>query len=105
MTALIIMLDLSAGFALIDHPILLKRLELSFWNQGQSVNLGKVVTGRHNSDKTSPDVGLPFGVPQGSVLGPKNYCMHAKPVGEIIKRFNITYYCYANDTQVYMTLK
>ena len=57
------------------------------------------------ADKTSPDVGLLFGVPQGSVLGPKNYCMYTKPVGEIIKRYNIKYHCYADDTQVYMTLK
>ena len=28
--------------------------------------------------KTSPDVGLLFGVPQGSVLGPKKCCMYAK---------------------------
>jgi len=31
-------------------------------------------------------VGLHFGVSQVSVLGPKNYCMYTKPVGEIIKR-------------------
>ena len=57
------------------------------------------------ANKISPDVGLLFGVPQGSVLGPKNYCMYTKPVGEIIKSYNIKYHCYADDTQVYMTLK
>ena len=31
--------------------------------------------------------------------------MYTKPVGEIIKRYNIKYHCYADDTQVYMTLK
>jgi len=31
--------------------------------------------------------------------------MYTKPVGEIIKRHNIKYHCYADDTQVYMTLK
>ena len=51
-------------------------------------------------DKTSPDVSLLFGVPQASVLGPNNYCMYTKPVGEIIKRYNIKYHCYANDTHV-----
>ena len=30
--------------------------------------------------------------------------MYTKPVGEIIKRHNIKYHCYADDT-VYMTLK
>ena len=57
------------------------------------------------ADKLSPDVGNLCGVPQGSVLGPKNYCMYNKPVGEIIKRYNIKYHCYADDIQVYMTLK
>ena len=57
------------------------------------------------ADKTSPDVGLLFGVPHGSVLGPKNYCMYTKPVSEISKRHNIKYFCYADDAQVYMTLK
>jgi hypothetical protein len=31
----------------------------------------------------SDDIKLCFGVPQGSVLGPKLYCIFAKPVGEI----------------------
>ena len=31
--------------------------------------------------------------------------MYTKPVGEIIKWHNIKYHCYADDTQVYMTLK
>ena len=54
---------------------------------------------------TPPDVGLLFGVPQRSVLGPNNYCMYTKPVGEIVKRHNIKYHCYVDDTQMYMTLK
>jgi len=51
-------------------------------------------------NKTLTDVGLIFGVPQGSILGPKNYCMYTKLVGEIIKRYNIKYHCYVNYTQV-----
>jgi len=31
--------------------------------------------------------------------------MYTNPVGEIIKQHNIKYHCYANETQVYLTLK
>jgi len=57
------------------------------------------------ADKTSTDVGLLFGVPQESALGPKNYCMYTKPVGEIIKWHNFKYHSYADDSRVYITLK
>ena len=50
-------------------------------------------------------VGLHFNVAQGSSLGTKNYSMYTKPVGEIIKRHNVMYHCYGDDTQEYMILK
>jgi len=46
-----------------------------------------------------------FCIPQHSVLGIKNDCMYTIPVGEIIKQHNIEYHYYADDTQVYLTLK
>ena len=46
------------------------------------------------ADKTSPDVGLHFAVPQRSVLGLKSYSMRTKPVVEIIKRHNIKSHWY-----------
>ena len=33
----------------------------------------------------SVDQELDFGVPRGSVLGPKIYCMYTKPVSDIIQ--------------------
>ncbi|CAC5417004.1 unnamed protein product [Mytilus coruscus] len=38
-------------------------------------------------------------------LGPKLYCFFSKPIGEICKRHNMWYHCYANDTQVYLVIK
>ena len=72
---ILIMFDLSAAFHIIDHLIMLKRLEFCF-NE-------KAITCRKWRIKTSQE-GLPFGVPSGSVLGPNNYCMYTKLVGEFL---------------------
>ena len=53
----------------------------------------------------SDDVKLCFGVPQGSVLGPKLFCLFSKPVGEICRRHGMSYHSYADDTQVYHIIK
>ena len=52
----------------------------------------------------SGDQELGFGVPQGSVLGPKIYCMYTKPVSDIIQRHGLSHHSYADDTQLYMTM-
>ena len=96
MTALL-MLDSSAAFDVIDHPIILKHFEVSFGIKENALIWVKSYPSDRTQcvsvvDKTSPDVGLLFGVPQGSVLGPKNFCMYAKLFGEIIKRHNIKYH-------------
>jgi len=72
MTALI-MLDLSTAFDVIDHPILIKHLEFSFGIKKKALTWVKsYLTDRTQcvsvANKTSPDVGLLFGVPQGSIL-------------------------------------
>ena len=101
---ILVMLDLSAAFDVIDHEILLKRLEYSYgitadalsWIQSylkdriQCVSIG---------NETSSDKVLNFSVPQGSVLGPRKYCMFSKPIGEIVRRHNLQYHCYADDLQ------
>ena len=53
----------------------------------------------------SDDLKLQYSVPQSSVLGSKLYCMYSKPVGEICKRHNMLYHCYADDTQAYKVIK
>ena len=51
------------------------------------------------------DQELDFGVPQGSVLGPRIYCMYTKPVSDIIQRHGLSHHSYADDTQWHMTME
>ena len=55
-------------------------------------------------DAVSGDQEQGFGVPQGSVLGPKIYCMYTKPGSDIIQRHGLSHHSYADDTQLYMTM-
>ena len=55
-------------------------------------------------DAVSRDAQLKYGVPQGSVLGPKGYCMYTLPLGAILQRHNMKYMIYADDTQAYMSI-
>ena len=47
-------------------------------------------------DSVSVDQELDFGVPQGSVLGPRIYCMYTKPVSDIIQRHGLSHHSYAD---------
>ena len=103
------LLDLSAAFDTIDHNALLHRLETYFsvtgdflaWfnsylkNRTQSVVIDDCVS--------QPSV-LHYGVPQGSVLGPLLFCCYTAPLGDIIRRHDLSHHLYADDTQIYFSI-
>ena len=106
----LVMLGLSAAFDAIDHDMLFNRLQHSFGIDGDALlwiksylhgRLQRVATGPIKSNSME----LKYGVPQGSVLGPKMYCIFSKPIGAIYSRHDLCYHCYADDTQLYSVIK
>ena len=108
-SSILLMLDLSAAFDTIDHDILLSRLRNLYGISGGALDwFRSYLTSRIQrvviDNSVSGDQELDFGVPQGSVLGPRIYCMYTKPVSGIIERHGLSYHSYADDTQLYMTI-
>lgn len=106
----LVMLDLSAAFDTIDHSLLLQRLETMFGINGNALQwFSSYLSGRNQSVSINGDLSEPrlldFGVPQGSVLGPKLYCLYTKPVSDIFQKKKMDYHCYADDSQMYVFIK
>ncbi|MEL7308753.1 MAG: reverse transcriptase family protein, partial [Pseudomonadota bacterium] len=108
MVSCLISLDLSAAFDTVDHTLLLDRLFHSFGFSGTVLQLfSSYLSGRSNFvsvDSSSSELfSLPFGVPQGSVLGPRLYSLYVAPVSSIINSYNISHHVYADDTCIFVS--
>ena len=103
---ILVLLDLSAAFDVIDHELLLSKLQYEMgitetalhWfisylaERTQSVCINQTIS------KATP---LICGVPQGSVLGPILFAAYTSQLGKIIESHGLSHKLYADDTQLY----
>ena len=107
--SLLVLLDLSSSFDIVDHTILLNRLQSHFGICDSSLSRFE----SYLSDRTqfvsikgsnSSNVSVQHGVPQGSCLGPL-LSLYTSPLFDFIRSHLPDMHCYADDTQVYLSFK
>ena len=74
----------------------LKLTKSYFSNRTQRVQIDDVLSDFAN---------IICGVPQGSVLGPLQFCLYLLPMSAILKYHKIGYHVYADDIQLYISFK
>lgn len=99
------LLDLSAVFDTVDHAILLGRLETTFGIADAALAwFASYLSGRRQqvpvNGERSDGYPLPFGVPQGSCLGPQLFSDYACKLFEVIKLYLPNAHPFADDNQL-----
>ena len=105
MMYLFALLDMSAAFDCVDHELLVKKLHCCFgmsdtvaaWFESYLFNLIQQIL---FNNKLSAVEHVPFGAPQGSVLGQFLFLMYTTDVFKINEKFDLKYHDFAADIQI-----
>ena len=104
--SLLILLNLSAASDLVDHSILLKRLESTYGFDGLTLEWFKNYLSDRSfnvrcSGTKSEFFDSSVGVAQGSVLGPLLFSLYTGHLERIVMKYKLGFHQYADDTQIY----
>ena len=106
---ILVMLDLSAAFDTVDHQILLNDLktvgfddDVFMWFKSylQDRKVTVVISNEKSEIKS-----LSKGVPQGSILGPLLFSIYTIELSNILRKHNVKFKIYADDTQFYFQIE
>ena len=106
MVILLVLIDLSAAFDTVDHPVLFQCLEKQFgfcdsvlsWYKSYLFDRKQCIKLKGMQSNTFD---LPFGVPQGSCLSPILFTQYASSLFSISSKHSGCAHAYADDHQVY----
>ena len=104
----LVSLDLSAAFNMVDHDKLIQRLSDYFeltgvavtWVQSYLSNREQFIKIRDHSSRATR---MESGIPQGSVLEPFHFSTYVSPLSKIIPD-TVKFHQYVDDTQLYCSI-